>query len=72
MAQSRDRRVVLWILGGMVALIVAFSIFSPANDDSNPIPTTYNSGSAGTKAAYLASRGAWIWSSALGVSLRPI
>ena len=53
MAQSRDRRVVLWILGGMVALIVAFSIFSPANDDSNPIPTTYNSGSAGTKAAYL-------------------
>jgi hypothetical protein len=53
MAQSRDRRVVLWILGGMVALIVAFSIFSPANEDSNPFPTTYNSGSAGTKAAYL-------------------
>jgi hypothetical protein len=53
MAQSRDRRVVLWILGGMVALIVAFSIFSPANDDTNPFPTTYNSGSAGTKAAYL-------------------
>jgi hypothetical protein len=53
MAQSRDRRMVLWILGGMVALIVAFSILSPANDDSNPIPTTYNSGSAGTKAAYL-------------------
>src|SRR5580704_18234808 len=53
MAQSSDRRVVLWILGGMVALIVAFSIFSPANDDSNPITTTYNSGSAGTKAAYL-------------------
>ncbi len=53
MAQSRDRRVVLSILGGMVALIVAFSIFSPANDDTNPFPTTYNSGSAGTKAAYL-------------------
>src|SRR3984885_11957049 len=53
MAQSSDRRVVLWILGGMVALIVAFSIFSPANDDLNPIPTTYNSGSAGAKAAYL-------------------
>jgi hypothetical protein len=53
MAQSRDRRVVLWILGGMVALIVAFSIISPANDDTNPFPTTYNSASAGTKAAYL-------------------
>lgn len=53
MAQSRDRRVVFWILGGMIALIVAFSIFSPANDDSNPFPTTYNNGSAGTKAAYL-------------------
>ncbi len=53
MAGSRDRRIVLWILGGMITLLVAFSIFSPANDDSNPIPTTYNSGSAGAKAAYL-------------------
>ena len=53
MAPSRDRRLVLWILAGMVALIVAFSIISPANDDSNPFPTTYNSGSAGTKAVYL-------------------
>jgi hypothetical protein len=53
MAASRDRRIVLWILGGMIAVLVAFSIFSPANDDSNPIPTTYNSGSAGAKAAYL-------------------
>jgi hypothetical protein len=53
MAPSRDRRIVLWILGGMVAIIVAFSIISPANDDSNPFPTTYNSGSAGIKAAYL-------------------
>ena len=53
MAQSRDRRVVLWILGGMVALIVVFSIFSPANDNTDPFPTTYNNGSAGTKAVYL-------------------
>jgi hypothetical protein len=37
----------------MVALIVSFSILSPANDNTNPIPTTYNNGSAGTKAAYL-------------------
>jgi hypothetical protein len=54
MAASRDRRVVLWILCGMIALIVAFSMLSPATDDSNPAPTTYNSGSAGTKAAYVA------------------
>ena len=54
MAASRDRHVVLWILCGMIALIVAFSMFSPATDDSNPAPTTYNSGSAGTKAAYVA------------------
>jgi hypothetical protein len=37
----------------MLALIIAFSIFTPANDDSDLSPTTYNSGSAGTKAAYL-------------------
>jgi Domain of unknown function (DUF4350) len=53
MAASRDRRIVLWILGAMVMLIVVFSVFTPANDDSDPSPTTYNSGSAGTKAAYL-------------------
>ena len=34
-------------------VIVVFSMFAPANDDSDPSPTTYNSGSAGTKAAYL-------------------
>jgi hypothetical protein len=54
MAMSRDQRIVLGILVGMIALLVIFSIFSPANDDTNPSPTTYNSGSAGTKAAYLA------------------
>ena len=53
MAASRDRRIVLGILVGMVLLIVVFSVFAPANDDTNPSPTTYNSGSAGTKAAYL-------------------
>src|SRR5580704_15610278 len=53
MATSRDQRIVLGIVGAMLALIVIFSILSPANDDSNPFATTYNSGSAGTKAAYL-------------------
>jgi hypothetical protein len=54
MAESRDRRIVLGILSVMVVLIVLFSIFSPANDDTDLSPTTYNSGSAGTKAIYLA------------------
>jgi hypothetical protein len=53
MAASRDRRFVLGILGAMLLVIVAFSVFTPANDDSDFSPTTYNSGSAGTKAAYL-------------------
>jgi hypothetical protein len=37
----------------MLLVIVAFSVFAPANDDTDFSPTTYNSGSAGTKAAYL-------------------
>jgi hypothetical protein len=53
MAASRDKRVVLGILGAMLLLIIVFSVFSPANDDTDPSPTTYNSGSAGIKAAYL-------------------
>jgi hypothetical protein len=53
MAASRDQRIVLGILAAIVVLLVIVSIFAPANDDSNPSPTTYNSGSAGTKATYL-------------------
>jgi hypothetical protein len=37
----------------MLVVIIAFSMFAPANDDTDLSPTTYNSGSAGTKAAYL-------------------
>ena len=53
MAASRDRRFVLGILGAMLMVIIAFSVFAPANDDTDLSPTTYNSGSAGTKAVYL-------------------
>jgi len=53
MAASRDRRIVLGIFGAMLAVIVVFSVFAPANDDTDLSPTTYNSGSAGTKAVYL-------------------
>jgi len=41
------------MLGVMLVVIVAFSVFAPANDDTDLSPTTYNSGSAGTKAVYL-------------------
>lgn len=53
MAVSRDRRLVLQLLGVMLIVIVAISIFTPASDDTDYSPTTYNSGSAGTKAVYL-------------------
>jgi hypothetical protein len=53
MAVSRDRRIVLGIFGAVLVCIVGVSILSPANDDSDKSPTTYNSGSAGIKAAYL-------------------
>ena len=66
MAGGHDRRIVLGIFGGVVACIVAFSIFAPAHDDSDRSPTTYNSGSAGTKAAYLLLEELGYGASALG------
>ena len=53
MAASGDRRLFLGILAAMLVVIVAFSVFAPPNDDTDLSPTTYNSGSAGTKAVYL-------------------
>jgi Domain of unknown function (DUF4350) len=48
-----DRRIGLIILGVMLLLIVGISILAPASGDSDPTPTTYNSGTAGAKAVYL-------------------
>src|SRR5260370_577691 len=53
MAGARDRWFVVGLFGVMVAVIVAFSGFAPANDDTDLSPTTYNSGSAGTKGVYV-------------------
>src|ERR1700722_19999874 len=53
MGGARDRWIVLGIFGGVLICFVGASIFSPANDDTDRTPGTYNSGSAGTKAAYL-------------------
>jgi hypothetical protein len=48
-----DRNVGLMLLAAVVASIMVISILAPASGDDNPAPSTYNSGSAGTKAAYL-------------------
>lgn len=50
---NRDRRIGFIILGTMLLLIVGVSVLVPASGDDDPTPTTYNSGSAGAKAAYL-------------------
>ncbi|MGI8770029.1 MAG: DUF4350 domain-containing protein [Acidobacteriaceae bacterium] len=41
------------LLGAMVLLVVVGSIWVPTMTDTDRSPTTYNNGSAGTKAAYL-------------------
>ena len=49
---NRDRRRVLLFAGAVLLVIVGASLLAP-NDDSDKSPTTYNSGTAGIKAAYL-------------------
>jgi hypothetical protein len=48
-----DRKFVLWLAGTLLLVILLVSFFVPNADDSDRSPTTYNSGSAGIKAAYL-------------------
>jgi len=50
---NRERKLVLLFCGAVFLLIAAASLLAPANDDSDKSPTTYNSGTAGIKAAYL-------------------
>ncbi len=50
---AKDRRMVLIILGLVVALLVLLAIFTPAEDpNTNPVPNSYLSGKHGAKAAY--------------------
>lgn len=50
---TKDRRMVLIILGLVVALLVLLAIFTPAEDaNTNPVPNSYLSGKHGAKAAY--------------------
>jgi hypothetical protein len=53
MKPNRERKIVLIFSGAVLLLIAAASLLAPPNDDSDKSPTTYNSGTAGIKAAYL-------------------
>ena len=50
---NADRRIVLWLAGGVLLLIVLTAVFAPVTRDDDLTPTTYNSGTHGAKAAYL-------------------
>lgn len=50
---STDRRIVLWLGGGMLLLIILVSVFAPVTRDVDMTPSTYNSGTHGAKAAFL-------------------
>lgn len=48
-----DSRVVLWVLGVLMALVVLVAVLAPNTVDEDTQPTTYNSGAQGWKGAYL-------------------
>jgi len=53
MRANRERKFVLLFCRAVLLVIVAVSFLAPPTDDSDKSPTTYNSGTAGIKAAYL-------------------
>ena len=53
MKTNVERKVVLFFAGAVLLLIAVASLLAPPSDDSDKTPNTYNSGTAGTKAAYL-------------------
>ena len=53
MKPNRERKLVLLFAAAVLLLIAAASLLSSPSDDSDARPTTYNSGTAGIKAAYL-------------------
>ena len=54
-SSHRERNFVLALASVTALCIIAVALFGPMRDDSDPSPTTYNSGSRGVKAAYLAA-----------------
>ncbi|HUX44590.1 MAG TPA: DUF4350 domain-containing protein [Terracidiphilus sp.] len=50
---ATDRRLMLWLLGGAIALAVLVGFLLPNQDkDKNPMPSTYLAGQHGARAAY--------------------
>jgi hypothetical protein len=49
---SGDARVVVWVCAGVLAVILVGAFLAPAREDNDPVPTTWNSGSQGAKAAF--------------------
>ncbi|MBV8629309.1 MAG: DUF4350 domain-containing protein [Silvibacterium sp.] len=50
---SGDARILLWVTAAAMVVIVVGALLAPAREDTDPTPSTDNSGSHGAKAAYL-------------------
>ena len=50
---GKDARILLGVSFAAVLIITIGALFAPARIDNNPTPSTFNSGSAGARAAYL-------------------
>jgi len=50
---SGDARLLLSVSAGVFVVIVVAALLAPARGDYDPVPSTWNTGSAGAKAAYL-------------------
>ena len=50
---NADRRIALWLAGGVLLLVVLTSLFAPVTRDDDVTPSSYNSGTHGGRAAYL-------------------
>jgi hypothetical protein len=50
---GRDGRILLGVTLAVMLIVIVGAFFAPARIDNDSVPSTYNSGSAGAKAAYL-------------------
>jgi hypothetical protein len=50
---NTDRRIVLWLAGGVLLLVMIVASIAPASADDNAMPSTDNTGTHGAKAAFL-------------------
>ena len=55
--RSLDGRLVLWLAGAVLVIIVVVSVLAPAAGDNDPRPSTYNASPGGAKAAFLMLEG---------------